>query len=527
MHGSDVDRLVAALAAEPETIAELDRAARRFMKTDRADLFGSFRSGINDEPYDAGVVVIDLAARLVAYESTYSHPAKAGCVEYHDGRCATDVHIHYALSDDWKVGVDIDCWEGVAKDRRAQRAANPPLDARAVLYGRPLLQHIARGCYAAFIAIEEAPREDRQYDCVKQLHADWLMTPREDLGGQTPREVLLAKREFIDGDLHFRNLQWAEQRKCPPLLDVDSSAYRYAGFGTHELVVYYDLVRYLLWACCEQALSLQEKARSEYLTVSEFAGRELPRLEQLREAWLDTPEREYSGRTPKVVIQNERRRRPEIATKEELIHDPDCPCCQMAAEMPELAFWGLDGSSMDDEFAFDIRHRTPEEWEEERRSWDDFHRKYESRRLERERLGVTEPSGDCWDAESVWRRSFVAKDCADMPLLLRLFAIGTLLSELTVDIQDAGGERALIDDLSRDFGNLREVLQSDDLSLAQSLAGPVLDRFCDTLASVAAAHEQLREKCDDLQMRLGRFLDPPSDQPDTGEDWPVGDDPPF
>jgi hypothetical protein len=34
-------------------------------------------------------VVIDLAARLVAYESSYSSPSMRGQVHYHGGRCAT------------------------------------------------------------------------------------------------------------------------------------------------------------------------------------------------------------------------------------------------------------------------------------------------------------------------------------------------------------------------------------------------------------------------------------------------------
>src|SRR5215218_7878247 len=96
IHGSDVDRIIAALTAEPETIQELNQALRRFIKSDRPDFFAGFHSGINDEPYDAGVVVIDLTARLVVYESTYSHPGKQGCVHYHDGHC-TDVRIHYLL----------------------------------------------------------------------------------------------------------------------------------------------------------------------------------------------------------------------------------------------------------------------------------------------------------------------------------------------------------------------------------------------------------------------------------------------
>jgi hypothetical protein len=58
IHGSDADRLVAALTAEPETIEELDGAVRRLIKTDRANYFAGFHRGIDDEPYDAGVVAL-------------------------------------------------------------------------------------------------------------------------------------------------------------------------------------------------------------------------------------------------------------------------------------------------------------------------------------------------------------------------------------------------------------------------------------------------------------------------------------
>ena len=43
--------------------------------------------------------------------------------------------------------------------------------------------------------------------------------------------------------------------------------------------------------------------------------------------------------------------------------DPDCPSCQMLADMPGPTFWHLDGCNMDNEFAFDIYRRTREEWE--------------------------------------------------------------------------------------------------------------------------------------------------------------------
>src|SRR5687768_13277997 len=94
----------AALSAEPETIAELASALTRYIKPlDDHSPFASFHSSINGanhpqldtEPWDAGIVVIDLAARIVASESIYSAPGPSGDVHYHDGTASTDIHVHY------------------------------------------------------------------------------------------------------------------------------------------------------------------------------------------------------------------------------------------------------------------------------------------------------------------------------------------------------------------------------------------------------------------------------------------------
>ena len=76
MHGYFGDALVAALTAEPETVEEFGLALERFIKP-QGDWspFERFRRGLNLEAYDAGVMVIDLAARMVAVESSYSLPS--------------------------------------------------------------------------------------------------------------------------------------------------------------------------------------------------------------------------------------------------------------------------------------------------------------------------------------------------------------------------------------------------------------------------------------------------------------------
>lgn len=62
-HAAFADRAVAALCDEPETIAELEAALERFEAPDEAEAFRLFNPGIDDQPHDAGVVIIDLPGR--------------------------------------------------------------------------------------------------------------------------------------------------------------------------------------------------------------------------------------------------------------------------------------------------------------------------------------------------------------------------------------------------------------------------------------------------------------------------------
>lgn len=74
-HGFAADAVIAALSAEPETIAELEAALDRYIKhLDDRRPFDFFDASENFEPWDAGLVIVDLAARIVATESSYSAP---------------------------------------------------------------------------------------------------------------------------------------------------------------------------------------------------------------------------------------------------------------------------------------------------------------------------------------------------------------------------------------------------------------------------------------------------------------------
>ena len=572
IHGSRADQAIAALGADPLTMDELEAASERFAKRDgERRFFANLSRGQCDEPYDAGLVVIDLVARLVVVDSTYSSPGHAGAIFYHNGRCGTNKTLRYHLANDWRFLTDGDNWRHVAKERRRERATRPNRDAREVFYGRPMLEFLARKCFAAFALSDEIaaavrrqstekaanhPRDETRvapdqadagrladdqevwpgqaryaspfYNTLKDIHATWLLTPRDDLAGACPRDVALDRHDHLMRDMDDRCEQWSRLDECPRGLDESSNAFRHGGFGTHELVKYYDLVRHLLWSCWERLDELADSPRSgprldSYL-VGDFLTTEVPRLEGVREAWLDSLDSEVHGRTPRSIIVRERARLPEAMSGEDAIVDPDCPCCQMAAEMPGVGFWHFDGSSMDDEFAFNIYCRTREEWEKEQKSWDDYNERFNAEQSERKALGVTNARAQDDGTGAIWSRSFSVGDSADVPLGVRVFGVGCRLAELIVGLRDGSDRESTppetqwhIDQLNRHFGNLREVLQSSDSSLAEALIEPVLRRFGEALDAVATDHATLALQCESLAGTLQTLLDSPS-QEDADDD---------
>jgi hypothetical protein len=413
VHGSIGDAVIAALGAEPETIHELELALARFSKPSEGwSSFAGLYGGENFEPYDAGIVIVDLAARIVMLDSTYSAPmpisnrsdediaeqidshdelesfmannnALANVSEraetylrdsspttyglrYHNGEHLTDLVLPYRLPADWLFLSSVPEYEGACSKRRAERQRIKWHDPRDVLFGKPLTSFLAT-------AIISAGNLDNQ-DLFTEIHIKWLVTNRDDLGGRSPREVLLASKEFIDFDLHSRQLQWSFVGECPPPLLPNSHAYRFAGFGTHEIVIYYELIRLLLAECSKR---VSEETR---ISVED----EATRLDQIKNVWLETPSHDYQGKAPGLVIEWERRRIPLAISGKEAMVDEDCPVCQAMAEDLEPYFWHLDGSGMDDCFEFSF-YETREEWEAERRSWEEFSRKFNRQRAEQAR----------------------------------------------------------------------------------------------------------------------------------------------
>ena len=512
-HGSFLDVLVAALAAEPETIDELEAALARFVSGASKPLAG-WRGGACDEPYDAGICIIDLAARLVATQSTYSMASPSGHVLYR----ATDreVMLPYHVSDDWRFVSEVEAWEGLAESRRSKRSA-PRLDAREVLYGR-VADFIVAECVAARTPIAPgdawAPPEGwslealperatagqpvQSSDAVAEIHARWLMTPRDDLGGRCPRDVLLEKQEHLEWDLQDRGQQWSMLGDCPPPLGQESAAFLFAGFGTHENLVYYDLVRHLIWECWQRVAEPGDAAPS----VESFAD-VVRWLRQVQDEWLSEPNWEdFSGRTPAEVIRCERQRIPMAVSGKEAMVDDDCPLCQMLGESIGPVFWHLDGCNNDQDFPFSIYCRTRQEWEEEQRGYEEFNRAFDAEQkckqavLEGELPG-SEPSG----CPSIWTRSTSNPDASEDSPWVRVFGLGCHVAELVSDLKAPPGATAFAESLGRCFGNLRDAIENPSGALLE----PVVERFCQELDAAAEARVDLAPKCADLEHQLREF----------------------
>ena len=375
IHGAMAERVVAALAADPTSIGELKQAVGRYLKQDDnaenfpSSLLETFEQGILLEPWDAGIVAIDLTAQLVASRNSYFTPRKEGVVDWHDGEEATEIEIPFCLDKDWAFSTEVCDWQATTVRRRRERGQASPT-VRKVLYDE----------LAKFVVEQVNQAEGERHTSIRDIHARWLTTPRTDLNGRTPREAMLSGLEHIDRDIEHQAVRWSRVGDCPPGLRRDSNAFQCGGFGTHEAVIYYDLVRYLLNVCWDRVKPVDRhdgdaefgSAKRAALLVDLLA--EVSALQKLQQEWLHWPQHpDFNGRTPALIIATERARLPLAVFGEEAMIDPDCPCCQAMVADGQPVFIGFDGYHMDDDFAFSL-HPTREAWEREQQEWEEYDR---------------------------------------------------------------------------------------------------------------------------------------------------------
>ena len=513
---SDAIRIVGSLAADPETIAELELALGRFRSSaGSSGFFEPWCTGLSHDAWDAGLVFIDLPGRLIASQTSHGAFESEGAIEWHDGELTTDRLVPFHIAADWMFLDRVHGFEPLAAQRRLDRSAVVPLDERAVIYGQ----------VADFIVREFAARQhelgrldhNARYELAREIHTHWLLTPREDLRDHAPRDLMIdARYDHITKDLQYQAHRWSLVGEAPPGIARESMAYRFGGFGTHEFVLYYDLVREMITACINRPAS---NPVNESLLAAE-----VEHLQMMCQEWLNCPNHDdLHGRTPASVIDRERRRLPESSSAEEAIIDHDCPLCQMMADSRfGPTFWHLDGCNMDDDFAFSLC-RSRDEWAAEQREFDEVGRTLDLDLPDAPALGeeIRDLDSGPDESSSVWKTSYSNTQAVDalparQALPLMLFAIAAHLGELLEDLKSGDASQEQAQSIRAQFTELRIAVSAHSSLEAES----AIAHFCEALEVLTGNRPDLEPKCDDLASKLEHLLERCREANDLEEQLP-------
>jgi hypothetical protein len=502
--------IVGALSADPFTVEELWYALQRFVPdNDLPPDWGLNRRAIarhapwSDIPAVDGLdCIIDLPGRMLMTNWDQSaHPIPAGRYEHDlsDGKV-----IHYSLGPQWQLSSDFSTWPRDAPKRRAEQRTRWTVDFRTTLYGTPLLTFLVEQSWPwveRLLAVDTTPGgspnqadwQDARSSAVRQLYQRWLDQRPDSLCGRSVREVLLEDQEHLASDMCSRETQWAQQRRAPLELRDTDTAYRFAGIGVHESILYDEMFGVLADAYLERAESLGQPP-------ADF-GPNIDWLRQRRDHWLWQPDTDnLMGQTPREVIDHERRRRPFVVEDTSHIGHDDCPLCQMMVS-PEHGpvFCRLDGcysrltavrEGFDDEGSDD--DSDCDDSSEEKATTDDQGNAVSDQR-DSGRNASCVPR-----ANSVWNSVGIFTPPGETTVVVELFTVAACTGELVEDLKARSAERDLIDSLLRHVGNLSASLSHD----SPELVGPVVSRFCECLDEVERVHTDLAEKIEDLQPRL-------------------------
>ena len=389
---------------------------------------------------------------------------------------------------------------------RVSQITKPKVN-REILYGKAFLADISSRILS--IARSDAWRNCRIIDGRRavrsftiEVHRDWLMTPREDLDGRMPRQLLHGAIQWSD------SVVWGQQLRCQdgePLVAVpdDWEGFATAPMGSQEMCMYFDLCREIIgagWHWCQthEGSLTKEPLESLHAQLIQFLG-------AVKEEWLKNPFEE--GAPPSFVIECDQRRVPwgagvaiegidiegsDSVPSEQHIPDCDCPICAMMADgMFGVSFTSIDGHhlELDGEFAFSMVE-TREEWEEEQGEYGDLDDDSEWDEDEIDEDQVEDPDPD-ERFVSAW--SGVKHDGPIPGDRGGYLKMAFMISEIGMVLQDRGAEKDEVRRLNTDFADYRRSGAQCEESAA---------RLRDTLQSISNRYPELISRSADLQSRI-------------------------
>ena len=98
-HGSDAVRVYAACSRNPKSLAALERLLPEFDCDNDGRAFSSWNDGIELEPFDAGLIIVDLAKKWIYAEDSYFGAHRRGSYQTRDDEGRT---IAYEFDKEWQ-----------------------------------------------------------------------------------------------------------------------------------------------------------------------------------------------------------------------------------------------------------------------------------------------------------------------------------------------------------------------------------------------------------------------------------------
>ncbi|MBS0264619.1 MAG: hypothetical protein JSS02_21975 [Planctomycetes bacterium] len=384
---------------------------------------------------------------------------------------------------------------------------------REVLFGAPLIADLARRILdiaesAEWPASAASEPAGVPHEFTVRVHRDWLMTPRPELAGLMPRQMLHGAVRWLDLVVWGQRLRFDDGLEIVAL-PTSVSGYDEAPLGREEVVMYFDLCRELIdsgWKWC-----VEQGVAAQHISGRPWREHELVAfLTAVQEEWLTSPFE--GGSSPQFIIECSRRRVPRGAgvaiagmterEAESHVIDCDCPLCHMMADgMFGTAFVGIDGHhlELDDEFAFSLCE-TREEWEQEQREFAQMSADIDRKQAERAARGETEPDpfASAWSGPN-----------SDEPLPgdpQGHFQLAFLLTEVVGILQAAGAARADLQELNECFSAYRSCERAELPACGQQLAVQ--------LETLAQRYPELVSRVADLQSRIDERIRSAADDND-------------
>ncbi|WP_164101453.1 hypothetical protein [Candidatus Laterigemmans baculatus] len=471
-------------------------------------------------------MVLDFERQRVLSSSAYGDIRRDGCfgIACDDDEEGASGNSGGAAAAEVQMSIHLPPWWEIHNDAVPEQVRRPretelrrPRSRRDILWGPPLAAALAERMVASFgssqwKAASASDDSHARYAFTVAVHREWLMTPREDLEGQTPRASLHGGIDWIERVIEGQ--QWNVSQDRPlTRLPHELQTYREGPMGRGEVCMYFDLCRELIDVGWNWLIEREREDAASAIAASdarvdarvdERVGALARVLEAAQDAWLQSPGE--GGGIPAAIIRDERDRIPAVLGEEEQGHlvDCDCPLCLMMAEgLFGPTFLHFDGHhlELDGEFAFSLWEHH-DEWEMDQAQY-----RAMAAEIEREREAATDPPGTLAAAaeedellEPVWSGSFVSDELPGDPL--GHLKIAFRVTDLVGELQARRAPQADVDRLNQAFIEYRHA-GLEQRRLASR-------RFKAALEQLALLHPSLTSRAADLQSQLDELLRRPT-----------------